>query len=103
MLDAQVPLDDGGVSSGKLGLLAEVALALLGLLGKDVALESLGAHDLAGTGDAEALCGALVGLHLRHCRPSLLASYQFLSSSPFQAKGRSAYACCGLPFLAAAQ
>ena len=76
MLDAQVPLDDGGVCSGKLGLLAEVALALLGLLGEDVALESLGTHDLAGTGDAEALGGALVGLHLRHCCLLLCLNYQ---------------------------
>ena len=37
-----------------------------------MALESLSADDLAGTGDAEALCGALMGLHLRHNRSPFL-------------------------------
>src|SRR4051812_19097002 len=40
---------------------AQVALPLRGLLGQDVALEGLVPLDLAGTGGAEALLGALVG------------------------------------------
>ena len=40
--------------------MTEITDALGALLGLDVALESLGAHDLARTGNAEALSGALM-------------------------------------------
>ena len=71
-----------------LGLLTEATLTLGGLLAQDVALESLGAHKLAGTSLAETLLGAAVGLHLRHeillnrlQNTSYLVSLAALSSS----------------------
>ncbi len=63
---SQTSVDDLSVSCGNLGLLTETTLTLGGLLGQDVALVGLGAHKLAGTGAAETLLGAAVGLHLRH-------------------------------------
>ncbi len=68
--------------------LTEATLTLGGLLAQDVALESLGAHKLAGTSLAETLLGAAVGLHLRHeillnrlQNTSYLVSLAALSSS----------------------
>ena len=66
------------VGGGELALLAEATLALGGLLGQDVALESLAAHDLARAGAAETLLGAAVGLHLRH--EILLLGYYYTMS-----------------------
>jgi len=45
-------------------VLAETTLALRALLLEDVALEGLGALDLAGAGELEALRGTLVSLDL---------------------------------------
>ena len=60
-------LGDGlDVRGGDDGLLAEATNALGRLLGQDVALERLGAHDLARAGAAEALGRTLVRLHLGH-------------------------------------
>ena len=59
--------NDGlAIGAGDLGLLAEAALALRRLLGQDVALIGLGAHELAGAGNAETLLGTAVRLHLGH-------------------------------------
>ena len=63
---SETSVDDLLVGSGDLALLAEVALALGGLLGEDMALEGLSAHELTRAGAAETLLGAAVGLHLRH-------------------------------------
>src|SRR5205814_7894604 len=48
--------DETGEATGPLGRLALEQVALAGLLG----------HDLAATGDPDALAHARVGLHLRH-------------------------------------
>ena len=63
---AELTLDDLGIRLGDLGLVAEVALALGALLGEDMALERLGAHEFAGTGLADALGHTAMGLHLGH-------------------------------------
>ena len=63
---AELALDDLGIGLSNLSLVAEVALALLALLGHDVALERLGAHELARTGLADALGHTAMGLHLGH-------------------------------------
>ena len=69
--------------------MAEVTLTLLAFLGQDVALVSLGAHDFAGSGDAEALGAATMGFHLGHViRPFPLRPSWILSSSPTQEAGR---------------
>lgn len=46
--------------------MTEITLTLLALLGHDVRLISLSAHDLTGAGYAEALSGAGMSLHLGH-------------------------------------
>src|SRR4051794_15165520 len=64
--EPEQPLHAIAVAAGDLGLVAEVALPLRGLLLEDVVLERLAPHHLAGAGDLEALGRAAVGLHLRH-------------------------------------
>jgi hypothetical protein len=50
----------------------QMAFVLGGFLGKNVALESLTALDGTARTHHEALCSALLGLHLRHNYSSLL-------------------------------
>ncbi|SIT38565.1 hypothetical protein BN2476_170189 [Paraburkholderia piptadeniae] len=51
---------------------AQVTLVLGGLLGKNVALEGLTALDGTARTNHEALCSALLGLHLRHDNYSII-------------------------------
>src|SRR5688572_18830922 len=55
-----------GLGRGHQRGLAQLALPLRRLLGEDVLLVRLAAHELARAGSLEALRGAAVGFHLRH-------------------------------------
>ena len=74
-------LDIGDIRVGR----ASQATAALGvLLGEDVALESLGALDLAGLGEIESLLRATVRFQFGHCIFSflgLLTSYYWCSAA----------------------
>src|SRR5258706_5237420 len=65
ILAQQHPLDLGHIRGRYEHGLAERPLPALRLLGEDVALHGLSAHDLSGRGDLEALDGAPLGLQLQ--------------------------------------
>src|SRR5450830_352149 len=59
-------LDLLGLGLGQLHVVRDRAGLLRGLVLEQVSTTGLLTHDLAGAGEAEALLGAAVGLHLRH-------------------------------------
>src|SRR3978361_1827898 len=66
VLDAEHPLDDLGVRLGDHLVARQAAGQGGGLVLQVVAAVCLLAHELAATGQLEALLGSTVGLHLRH-------------------------------------
>jgi hypothetical protein len=62
-LHAMHRLRDGGISDG---YATEIALASTALVTVQVGLATLGTHDLSRSRHFHALCGALLGFHLRH-------------------------------------